>query len=82
MKTKIVQIGNSRGIRLPKPLLDQAGLDEEVELDVRDGEIVIRRITSPRHGWAKAAQNMATHGDDAMLDPPVPTHFDEEEWEW
>ena len=82
MKAKIVRIGNSRGIRLPKPLIEQAGLAEEVELEVRDGEIVISSAVKPRQGWAEAANDLASLGKDELLDEPVPTRFDSEEWEW
>ena len=82
MKAKIVRIGNSRGIRLPKPFIEQAGLTEEVELEVRDGEIVIRRVGRPRQGWEEAAQSLAERGEDTLLDRPVSTRFDREEWEW
>ena len=82
MKTRLVRIGNSRGVRLPKAIIDQAGLTEEVELGVRDGAVIIARATSARSGWADAARHMRQRGDDQLLDPPVPTRFDEEEWEW
>ena len=82
MKTRLVRIGNSRGIRLPKPLIAQAGLTDEVELHVRDGAIVIEPASTPREGWAQAAQEMHERDDDRLLDSPTPTQFDEEEWEW
>ena len=82
MKARIVRIGNSKGIRLPKPLLEQAGLTDEVELEIRDGEIVISRVGRPREGWAEAAQSVARRGEDELLDPAVSTRFDREEWEW
>ncbi len=82
MKAKIVRIGNSRGIRLPKLLLEQAGLSNEVDLDLRDGEIVISRAQRPREGWAEAAQSLANQGEDELLDTPASTRFDREEWEW
>lgn len=82
MKTRLVRIGNSRGIRLPKPLIIQAGLTEEVELHVRDGAIVIERASTPRAGWAEAAKEMHERDEDQLLDPLTPTRFDEEEWEW
>jgi antitoxin MazE len=75
-------VGNSRGIRIPKPLLDQAGLPEEVVLHAEPGRIVIEAAERPRAGWAEAARTMAERGDDALLDPPVATRFDDEEWEW
>jgi len=58
MKTHLVRIGNSRGVRLPKPLIAQAGLTQEVELRVQGGAIVIARVTTPRSGWADAARKM------------------------
>lgn len=82
MKTRLVQIGNSRGIRLPKPLIEETGLGDEVELSVQQGSIVISPIKSLRAGWAEAAQTLRQRGEDQLLDPPEPTHFDEEEWEW
>jgi antitoxin MazE len=82
MKTRLIRIGNSRGIRLPKPLIVQAGLTEEVELHVRDGAIVIERASTPRTGWAQAAKETHERGEDQLLDSPVPTQFDEKEWEW
>ncbi|MFN0180328.1 MAG: AbrB/MazE/SpoVT family DNA-binding domain-containing protein [Gemmatimonadales bacterium] len=83
MKTKarLVRIGNSRGVRLPKPLIEQAGLSDEVELDARDGSIIIRATHGPRAGWAAAAASLAAAGD-GLLDAPTPTRFDEEEWKW
>ena len=82
MRTKIVRIGNSRGIRIPKPLLEEAGLIGEVEIAVEDDALVIRPIKHPRQGWAEAAREMAARGDDELLDPYVPTQWDLEEWEW
>ncbi len=82
MKARLVQIGNSRGIRLPKPLIEEAGLSDEVELRVRQGSIVILPTRSPRSGWAEAARALCARGEDQLLDPPMPTRFDEEEWEW
>ncbi len=82
MKTRLIRIGNSRGVRLPKAIIAQAGLTEEVELDVRDGVVVIGRTALPRSGWADAAGEMAARDDDRLLDPPIPTHFDEREWTW
>jgi antitoxin MazE len=82
MKTKIVRIGNSKGIRLPKPLLEQVGLEGEVDLEVRDGEIVISPSDPVRDGWREAAVLLAERQEDALLDAPTPTRFDAEEWEW
>ena len=82
MKTHLVRIGNSRGIRLPKPLIDQAGLTNEVEIRVEGGAIIIERAATPREGWAEAAKEMHTRGEDVLIDPVISTEFDENEWEW
>jgi antitoxin MazE len=81
MKARIVRIGNSQGIRIPKPLLEQSGLHEEVELEVQNGQIVIRPAAHPRQGWDAAFQQMAKQGDDELLDPEVSSDWDGEEWE-
>jgi antitoxin MazE len=84
MKSRIVKIGNSRGIRLPKPLLDQTGIIEDVELEVDKGRIIIRALSNPRAGWDAAFKAMAETGDDAMIDDADALFhsWDEEEWEW
>ena len=81
-KTRIVRIGNSRGIRVPKILLDQAQLPDEVELHAEPGRLVIQATRRPRTGWAEAARAMSAAGDDDMLNASTTTRFDREEWEW
>ena len=82
MKAHIVRIGNSRGIRLPKTLLEEAQLDDEVDLQAEPGRILISKTTKPRAGWAKAARRMREEGEDRLIDQPTPTRFDKEEWTW
>jgi antitoxin MazE len=84
MKTRIVAVGNSQGIRIPKALLEQTGLSGEVEISAEDGTLVIRPVKKPRDGWATAFQEMARRGDDALLDEGAPglSEWDEGEWEW
>ncbi len=82
MKTKLVRIGNSRGVRLPKPLIEQAGLFEDVELSVQGATIVISPARGARSGWAEAARTLAARGEGRLLDAPVTTRFDRDEWEW
>ena len=74
MKTRIIKIGNSRGIRIPKVLLEQSGLGEEVELEVQDRQIVIRPAERPRQGWEEAFRSMAEHEDDRFLDGDLTGH--------
>ena len=84
VKARIVKIGNSQGIRIPKLLLEQADLGEEVELELQGGQLVIRPVHRARHDWADQFQAMAAQGDDVLLDGEVMIHtaWDEEEWEW
>lgn len=82
MRTRLVRIGNSRGVRIPKLLLEQAGLEDEVELRVVEHGIVIESVRAPRAGWREAARLIRERGEDGMLDEPTPTRFDETEWEW
>ena len=81
-KGRIIRIGNSRGIRVPKLLLEQAHLPEEVELHAEPGRLVVRAARHPRAGWADAARMMRQCNDDQFLDGPISTRFDEEGWEW
>jgi antitoxin MazE len=84
MKTRIVRIGNSQGVRIPKPLLEQTGLHGEVEMIVQDGSLIIRPARRPREGWTAAFREMARRGDDALLDNASPSlsTWDEDDWVW
>lgn len=82
VRTQIVKIGNSRGIRIPKLLIDQTGLDSEVEIAVERGRLVIRPVIRPRWDWEARYKEMSSQGDDALLDMPASTKWDDEEWEW
>lgn len=82
MRTRIVRIGNSHGVRLPKAFLDQVGFGEDVELTIEDDTIVISHGRRPRQNWEQEFQKMAVAGDDMLLDEETPTAFDQEEWEW
>jgi len=82
MKAKLVQIGNSRGVRLPKPLIEEAKLKDEVDINVREGAIVITSIGKPRSGWAESAKLMHNRQGDKLIDPISETQFDQTEWQW
>jgi antitoxin MazE len=81
-KTRIVRIGNSQGIRVPRALLEQAELPEEVELLAQPGRLIVRAARRPRSGWAEAARTMHRRGHDGLLDEPTITRFDRDEWTW
>jgi antitoxin MazE len=82
MKARLVQIGNSRGIRLPKPIIEEAQLADEVDIHVREGSIVITSMAKPRAGWADSAKKLRDQNADVLMDSYVATQFDESDWKW
>jgi antitoxin MazE len=84
MKSKIVKIGNSQGIRIPKPLIEQLGIDQEIEILIEENRLVIVPAEHIRAGWESSFQAMARRGDDRLLDEDeaIETKWDKEEWEW
>lgn len=83
MKTNLISIGNSRGVRIPKPFIEQCGLAEQVEMDVRDRMILIHSPRQPRSGWRKAFEQMARLHDDKLLDQEASsTRWADEDWQW
>lgn len=84
MKTALIRIGNSRGVRIPKAILEECGLQDEVDLEVREDHLVIRAAAKPRTNWEEAFRRMGERGDDALLDENTlpPTKWETTEWEW
>lgn len=85
MKTKLIQIGNSQGVRIPKPLIEESGITGEVEMILRDNEIVLRSADTVRNGWEESFKKMAEKGDDDIIDKDEIgslSDWDETEWEW
>lgn len=84
MRANIIRIGNSQGIRLPKVILEQSRIGNEVDLEVEDEKIIIRRASRPRENWENQFRLMAQSGDDQMLDAVLPnvSRWDEDDWEW
>jgi antitoxin MazE len=84
MKTNVVRIGNSRGIRIPKKLLEECRLEETVEIEAHKDHLVVRSATKPRSGWEEAFRRMAEQGDDTLLDRGslASTKWDRTEWRW
>lgn len=84
MKASIIKIGNSHGIRIPKPILAQCGFEDEVEFSVQNNALIIKSLKSSRKNWDAAFKKMASNGDDKLLDTEtlIQTEWDESEWEW
>ena len=84
MRARVVKIGNSQGISIPKPLLDQTGITDDVEIEVDKTQIIIRPVSNPRSGWDDAFGAMARNNDDALINglENMSHSLDEEEWQW
>ncbi|WP_395143051.1 AbrB/MazE/SpoVT family DNA-binding domain-containing protein [Armatimonas sp.] len=84
VKTRLVKIGNSQGIRIPKLLLEQTHLTDDVELEVSCGQLIVRAARPTRQGWDSQFQAMAQAGDDALLDSEslMLTSWETDEWSW
>jgi antitoxin MazE len=84
IKTRLVKIGNSQGIRIPRVLLDQVGLKNDIELEVQGDQLVLRAARRPREGWDEQFHQMAVRNEDGLLDKDVRSgsSWDEEEWAW
>lgn len=82
IKTRIIKIGNSQGVRIPKILLEQSGIHTEVEIEVQGKVLTIRTAPRSRSGWEEAFGAMATQHDDVLLDEVNTTDWDRVEGEW
>lgn len=67
MEIPIIQIGNSKGIRLAKTILERYQFADKVELIFKEGYLIIKPVSHPREGWETAFQEMHEHGDDELL---------------
>jgi antitoxin MazE len=84
MKAELVRIGNSRGIRIPKPLIEQYGFGDTVELLIEKDRLIITRSRPPRAGWQEAftAAAPSAETEPLLLESLSPNEFDQEEWNW
>jgi antitoxin MazE len=85
MKTKVIKIGNSKGVRIPRHILEQSGLKNEVEIEVKNNSIILKPTIRARKDWEIVFQEMAKNNDDILLDKEsleALTSWDKEEWEW
>jgi antitoxin MazE len=83
IRTRLIKIGYSQGVRIPKLVLDQLAFHDLIELVVDGDQFVIRPSVHPRADWAAQFQQMAATGDDQILDPDLlATPWDESDWEW
>ncbi|MGO8703243.1 MAG: AbrB/MazE/SpoVT family DNA-binding domain-containing protein [Candidatus Brocadiia bacterium] len=81
LRARIVRVGNSRGIRIPKVVLDQLDIGPEVEMAVQSDRLVIRAARRTREGWSRRFAAMAAQQDDRLV-LEVPGRWDKSEWQW
>jgi antitoxin MazE len=83
MRTELVRIGNSRGIRIPKPIIEQCGFGEKVELRVENHRLIVSPQRAPRQGWEETfrAAGPAVE-DELLLEGAGANEFDRKEWKW
>jgi antitoxin MazE len=83
MKVALIDIGNSRGIRIPKPLIEQCGLGDTVDLRVEQNRLIIAPDRPPRQGWEQRFQAAGgSTEDELLLDTITANEFDHEDWQW
>lgn len=82
MRSQIIQIGNSQGIRIPKVLLEDSRITGDVDLELHPDGILIRNAQKPRAGWDEAFKSMADEEDDDLTDGSPSADFDKKEWQW
>lgn len=83
MRARVIKIGNSQGLRIPKPILEQTGIMDDVEIEVEKNQIIIRPAKNARDGWDDAFKKMGQLGDDQLIiDDSISHSWDEDEWQW
>ena len=82
MITQLIKVGNSRGVRIPKPLIQETGLTDDVTIRVEGGSIIISPVRTVRSGWQGAFNKMHANNGDVLIDENIRSSWDNEEWEW
>ena len=84
MRAHIIKIGNSKGVRIPKPILEQTGIMGDVEIELEKNQIIIRPVKNVREGWDEAFKVMGQLGaDEPIIDNgAISNSWDEDEWKW
>ena len=83
MKIKLINIGNSKGLRLSKSLIQQYNINENIQLELREDGILLKPVSKPRSGWLeqfeKASKTAVSKENNWNT---APNNFDKEEWTW
>jgi antitoxin MazE len=80
MEVSVVKIGNSRGIRFSKTVIERYNIRDKVEMILDKGHIIIKPLSNPRKGWDKAFIEMHANGDDKLIMPDIFEEENLEEW--
>mgnify|MGYP002641129713 FL=1 len=81
MKLSLIQIGNSKGFRIPKKILEQYHITDQVELTLEDHHLQLHPIKSPRKDWGTAFKQMSLSGEDELLIPDIFIDETLDEWD-
>lgn len=81
MLTDIIKIGNSKGIRIPAFILKECDIDKEVDIQVKEGRIIITPVKTPRAGWDRKFKEMRKNTDDVLLINEN-VDIELEDWKW
>lgn len=82
MKTQIIQIGNSQGVRIPKILLEESKINGDVELELHEEGILIRNTQKPRKNWDAIFKKLSENDDDDSTVFDASSDFEKKEWQW
>jgi antitoxin MazE len=83
MKAELIRIGNSRGVRIPKPLIEQCGFGDKVEIRIERDRLIISPERRPRQNWSEAFRSSGSSSkDELMLEAQRASIFDREDWKW
>lgn len=80
MEVSVVKIGNSRGIRFSKTIIERYNIRDTVELIMGKSHLIIKPLEKPRKGWGKAFMEMHANGDDELILPEIFEEENPEEW--
>lgn len=82
IRTRMIRVGNSCVLRIPRAFIEQLGLCGEVEITIQGNRLVLQSASHCRSMWDEVFCKMAAEGDDALLDAPQTTEWDATEWDW
>lgn len=80
MLTKLIKVGNSKGIRIPSGILKECEIEDQIEIEVKDNTIILKPVKKVREGWDEAFKKMHQKLEDKLIDENIDAEMDD--WEW